>query len=122
MHKLNQRPLPPFRAEAALKFWGVTGDLSAEVKSSMETVNKHANVEVSLFYKGDIGKAVGHTENTNSKSADGAFQQVKQWFDQFLSTACSHQYNYRSARWPEGVSLFRMLTRPPGLSSKNIQM
>ncbi|KID84563.1 Proteinase inhibitor, propeptide [Metarhizium guizhouense ARSEF 977] len=85
-------------AEASLKFWGVTGDISASVKKSMEEVSKHADVEISLFYQGDMGKVMaksGSPDKVESASAEGSFKQVKMWADQFINNACRHNYEYR---------------------------
>ncbi|KAM4055837.1 heat-labile enterotoxin alpha chain domain-containing protein [Hirsutella rhossiliensis] len=85
-------------AEASLKFWGVKGDLSVDVKYSMEQVSKNADVEVSLFYQGDLGKVMGGSgapEKISAASTEGSFRQVKQWSDQFIENGCQHDYEYR---------------------------
>lgn len=90
--------IPVSSAEASLKFWGVTGDISASVKKSMEEVSKHADVEISLFYQGDMGKVMaksGSPDKVESASAEGSFKQVKMWADQFIDNACRHNYEYR---------------------------
>ncbi|EFY89489.1 subtilisin-like protease [Metarhizium acridum CQMa 102] len=85
-------------AEASLKFWGVTGDISASVKKSMEDVSKHADVEISLFYQGDLGRVMGESgspDKVAAASVEGSFKQVKTWADQFINNACRHNYAYR---------------------------
>ncbi|KAK9445146.1 Proteinase inhibitor I9, subtilisin propeptide [Metarhizium brunneum] len=84
--------------EASLKFWGVTADISASVKKSQEEVSKHADVEISLFYQGDLGRVMGQSgspDKITATSADGAFHQVKSWADQFMDNACRHDYEYQ---------------------------
>ncbi|OAA40397.1 subtilisin-like protease [Beauveria brongniartii RCEF 3172] len=85
-------------AEASLSFWGVKGDLTADVKKSMEEVNKHTNVDVSLFYQGELGIFMGEKEGSPkdipSGSAEAVLGQVKAWADKFESYACKHDYAY----------------------------
>lgn len=81
-----------------MKFWGVTGDLSASVKKSMDEVSKHADVEISLFYQGDLGRVMGQSgspEKVEATSVEGSFRQVKSWADQFIDNACRHRYEYQ---------------------------
>lgn len=72
--------------------------MSADVKKSMDEVNKHTNVEVSLFYQGDLGifmeNLEGAPNDIPSGSADAVLGQVKSWSDKFESYACKHDYAY----------------------------
>ncbi|EJP60890.1 serine protease [Beauveria bassiana ARSEF 2860] len=85
-------------AEASLSFWGVKGDLTADVKKSMEEVNKHTNVDVSLFYQGELGIFMGEKEGSpkdiSSGSVEAVLGQVKSWAEKFESFACKHDYAY----------------------------
>ncbi|KGQ04605.1 Subtilisin-like protease 11 [Beauveria bassiana D1-5] len=85
-------------AEASLGFWNVRGELTADVKKSMEEVNKHTNVDVSLFYQGELGIFMGEKEGSPtdipSGSAEAVLGQVKAWADKFESYACKHDYAY----------------------------
>ncbi|PFH60798.1 hypothetical protein XA68_10312 [Ophiocordyceps unilateralis] len=85
------------KAEAALSFWGMTGELSSSVKKSMEELNKDAEVDVSLFYQGDLRTIMskeGAEGSIPSNSAQDALTQAKRWADAFLKNACQHDYKY----------------------------
>ncbi|PQK11667.1 hypothetical protein BB8028_0003g02910 [Beauveria bassiana] len=87
-------------AQAALRFWGVTGDISASVKDSMEQVDKHADVDITLFQEGNLGTFMTSTDGAASEksslgSASGSFRQVKEWADKFMQQACDHNFAYR---------------------------
>ncbi|KAM3457102.1 hypothetical protein MY5147_003929 [Beauveria neobassiana] len=88
-------------AEAALRFWGVSGDVSVSVKNSMEQVDKHAHVDITLFQEGNLGTFMTSTDGAVSSdksslgSASGSFKQVKEWADQFMQQACNHNFAYR---------------------------
>ncbi|KAF1732497.1 hypothetical protein CRV24_006385 [Beauveria bassiana] len=88
-------------AEAALRSWGVSGDVSVSVKDSMEQVDEHAHVDITMFQEGNLGtfmtgsgSAVSSDQSTIS-SASGSFKQVKEWADQFMQQACNHNSAYR---------------------------
>ncbi|KAH8713450.1 hypothetical protein HC256_006607 [Beauveria bassiana] len=88
-------------AEAALRFWGVSGDVSVSVKDSMEQVDKHAHVDITMFQEGNLGTFMIGADGTVSSdksslgSASGSFKQVKEWADQFMQQACNHNFAYR---------------------------
>ncbi|KAK8145390.1 hypothetical protein G3M48_004495 [Beauveria asiatica] len=88
-------------AEAALRFWGVTGDVSVSVKDSMEQVDKHAHVDITMFQEGNLGTFMTGTDGAVSSeksslgSASGSFKQVKEWADEFMKQACNHNFAYR---------------------------
>ncbi|PMB67889.1 hypothetical protein BM221_006064 [Beauveria bassiana] len=87
-------------AQAALRFWGVTGDISASVKDSMEQVDKNADVDITLFQEGNLGTFITSTDGAASEksslgSASGSFKQVKEWADKFMQQACDHNFAYR---------------------------
>ncbi|KAH8715394.1 hypothetical protein HC256_004220 [Beauveria bassiana] len=77
---------------------GVKGDLSIDVKKGMEEVNKYANVDVSLFYQGELGIFMGDKEGPPRDilfgSVEAVLSQVKSWADKFESYACKHDYAY----------------------------
>lgn len=87
-----------FSAEASLKFWRVSGSLSADVQKSMEEADKHINVEVSIFYQGQLGEVMKKTEGSPdsipSGSAAAVLGEVKSWADKFESHACTHDFAY----------------------------
>ncbi|KAM3459975.1 hypothetical protein NHJ6243_006413, partial [Beauveria neobassiana] len=83
--------------EASLKFWGVSADINASMKKSMDELSKQAEIKVSLFYQGSLGKVQedqGSPSSISSSSAQDAFTQVKKWSDTFLKNACEHDYGY----------------------------
>lgn len=83
------------RVDLAMGYWGVTGEASAEVKQSMEEVNKRTTLSVSIFYQGDISKLGGQgeaPEKIEGKPVEAAFQEVRRWGDKFVENACSHDY------------------------------
>ncbi|KAM3488896.1 hypothetical protein MY3957_007797 [Beauveria namnaoensis] len=89
-------------AQAALRFWGVTGDISVSVKDSMEQVDKHADVDITMFQEGNLGTFMTSTadgavssEKSSLGSASGSFKQVKEWADKFMQHACDHNFAYR---------------------------
>ncbi|KAM3549032.1 hypothetical protein ARSEF4850_009076 [Beauveria asiatica] len=88
-------------AEAALRFWGVSGDVSVSVKDSMEQVDKHAHVDITMFQEGNLGTFMTGTDGAVSSeksslgSASGSFKQVKEWADEFMRQACNHNFAYR---------------------------
>ncbi|KAM3547276.1 hypothetical protein MY1884_009635 [Beauveria asiatica] len=85
--------------EASLKFWGVSADINASMKKSMDELSKQAEIKVSLFYQGNLGKVQedeGSSSSISSSSAQDAFTQVKKWSDTFLKNACEHEYGYRA--------------------------
>ncbi|PQK15088.1 hypothetical protein BB8028_0005g06040 [Beauveria bassiana] len=85
--------------EASLKFWGVSADINASMKKSMDELSKQAEIKVSLFYQGSLGKVQedqGSPSSISSSSAQDAFTQVKKWSDTFLKNACEHDYGYRA--------------------------
>ncbi|KAM3430852.1 hypothetical protein NHJ13734_007560 [Beauveria thailandica] len=88
-------------AEAALRFWGVSGDVSVSVKDSMEQVDKHAHVDITMFQEGNLGTFMTGTDGAVSSdksslgSASGSFKQVKEWADEFMQQACNHNFAYR---------------------------
>ncbi|KAM3504620.1 hypothetical protein MY11210_008291 [Beauveria gryllotalpidicola] len=85
-------------AEASLRFWGIKGDLTADVKKSMEQLNENTSVDVSLFYQGQLGIFMGEKEGSpkdiSSGSAEAVLGQVKSWAEKFESIACKHDYAY----------------------------
>lgn len=87
-----------FSAEASLSFWGVSGQLSTEVKSNMEKLSKKAQVKVKIFYQGDIGRQLqGRSESMDEKnSAQQIFSTAKTWADTFLEMACAQDYSYQT--------------------------
>ncbi|KAH8714913.1 Subtilisin-like protease [Beauveria bassiana] len=87
-------------AQAALRFWGVSGDVSVSVKDSMEQVEKHAEVDITMFQEGNLGTFMTGTDGAVSEkssfgSASGSFKQVKEWADKFMQQACDHNFAYR---------------------------
>ncbi|EXU96559.1 hypothetical protein X797_010371 [Metarhizium robertsii] len=85
-------------AEASLSFWGVSGQLSTEVKSNMEKLSKKAQVKVKIFYQGDIGRQLqGRSDSMDEKnSAQQIFSTAKTWADTFLEMACAQDYSYQT--------------------------
>jgi len=86
-----------FSAEASLSFWGVSGQLSAEVKNNMEKLSKKAQVKVKIFYQGDIGRQLQDRPDSMEKdSAQQIFSTAKSWADKFLQMACAQDYSYQT--------------------------
>ncbi|KID76020.1 subtilisin-like serine protease PR1H, partial [Metarhizium brunneum ARSEF 3297] len=86
------------QAKASLRFWGVTGDIEASAKKSMEDVNTNADVEIKLFYQGELGRFMlqsGSPKSISEGTAQASFLQAKSWADQFIQNACQHRYAYR---------------------------
>ncbi|PHH84679.1 hypothetical protein CDD83_1573 [Cordyceps sp. RAO-2017] len=85
-------------AEASLRFWGVAGSFSARVKKSMGELDRHAHVDVSIHYQGDMGhRALGMTPETMERTAvEETFEQAKSWADWFVESACYHEYKYQT--------------------------
>ncbi|KAM3502140.1 hypothetical protein MY11210_009158 [Beauveria gryllotalpidicola] len=84
---------------ASLKFWGASADINASMKKSMDELSKQAEIKVSLFYQGNLGKVQedqGSPSSISSSSAQDAFMQVKKWSDTFVKNACGHNYGYRT--------------------------
>ncbi|KAG8415808.1 hypothetical protein J3459_014063 [Metarhizium acridum] len=85
-------------AEASLSFWGVKADLSVDAKKQLEEVNKHINVEASLFYQGELGifmdKDEGAPKDISAGSVEAVLGQVKSWADKFEKHACNQDYAY----------------------------
>ncbi|PHH59984.1 hypothetical protein CDD81_2218 [Ophiocordyceps australis] len=87
-------------AEASLKFWGVTANLDSTVKKSMEELDKHANVDIKIFYQGELGKAM-ENERPQVSSPDEnptvkSFQEIKSLADAFVQHSCDHDYKYHA--------------------------
>ncbi|OAA45600.1 hypothetical protein NOR_03389 [Metarhizium rileyi] len=85
-------------AEASLNFWGVDGDISASVKKSIDDVSRSADVEVSLFYQGDLDSIMGPSKaphKINASSVEATFAQVKSWADDFIHNACRQNFAYQ---------------------------
>ncbi|KHO11656.1 proteinrelated to zinc finger protein odd-paired-like (opl) [Metarhizium robertsii ARSEF 23] len=86
------------QAKASLRFWGVSGDIEASAKKSMEDVNTNADVEIKLFYQGELGRFMlqsGSPSSISEGTAQASFLQAKSWADQFIQNACQHRYAYR---------------------------
>ncbi|KAF5137579.1 hypothetical protein E5D57_001358 [Metarhizium anisopliae] len=86
------------QAKASLRFWGVSGDIEASAKKSMEDVNTNADVEIKLFYQGELGRFMlqsGSPKSISEGTAQASFLQAKSWADQFIQNACQHRYAYR---------------------------
>ncbi|EFY87058.1 serine protease 2 [Metarhizium acridum CQMa 102] len=87
-----------YNAEASLSFWGVKADLSVDAKKQLEEVNKHINVEVSLFYQGELGifmeRDEGAPKDISAGSVEAVLGQVKSWADKFEKHACNQDYAY----------------------------
>ncbi|KID91420.1 subtilisin-like serine protease PR1H [Metarhizium guizhouense ARSEF 977] len=86
------------QAKASLRFWGVSGDIDASAKKSMEDVDTNADVEIKLFYQGELGRFMlqsGSPERIGEGTAQASFLQAKSWADQFIQNACQHRYAYR---------------------------
>ncbi|PHH83200.1 hypothetical protein CDD82_3125 [Ophiocordyceps australis] len=84
--------------KASLNFWGVSGELTAAEKKDIENVNKHADVEISLFYQGDMGRVMGDSgspDKVQAATAEGSFSEVKRWADEFIKNACKDNYEYK---------------------------
>ncbi|KAM3549975.1 hypothetical protein ARSEF4850_008577 [Beauveria asiatica] len=97
-HKASTKDIQA-NTEASLKFWGVSADINASMKKSMDELSKQAEIKVSLFYQGNLGKVredQGSPSSISSSSAQDAFTQVKKWSDTFLKNACEHEYGYRA--------------------------
>lgn len=81
-----------------MRFWGVSGDIDASAKKSMEDVDTNADVEIKLFYQGELGRFMlqsGSPERISEGTAQASFLQAKSWADQFIQNACQHRYAYR---------------------------
>ncbi|KID98705.1 subtilisin-like serine protease PR1H, partial [Metarhizium majus ARSEF 297] len=86
------------QAKASLRFWGQSGDIDESAKKSMEDVDTNADVEIKLFYQGELGRFMlqsGSPETISERTAQASFLQAKSWADQFIQNACQHRYAYR---------------------------
>ncbi|PHH64722.1 hypothetical protein CDD81_3984 [Ophiocordyceps australis] len=85
-------------AEASLHFWGVGTSISGRVKKSMEELDKHADVEVSMHYQGEMGNHMQESppENTHASSVEEILGQAKWWATKFVENSCKHNYKYRA--------------------------
>ncbi|PMB63645.1 hypothetical protein BM221_010386 [Beauveria bassiana] len=102
-------------AEASFGFWGVSGNLSTDVKNNLEKLSKKAKVTVNVFYQGDIGRQLQSQSDPSDKSnsAQQIFETAKSWSDTFLNMACGHDYRYEvlldrytnTGNFPQNVSI-----------------
>ncbi|PHH61121.1 hypothetical protein CDD82_2183 [Ophiocordyceps australis] len=86
-----------YSAQASFKFWGVGGELSANVKKSMEELDKHAEIDISIHYQGSIDSPIVNysPDRIDMSPTEEALAQAKYLSDRFIQNACNHNSRYQ---------------------------